>query len=45
MFLLLYVEKASNAVTFKNLFMLNTNMCRNMALSLLQLRFYMLVFI
>ena len=39
-FLLLYMEKACNAITFKNIFMLNTNMSRNTALSLLQLRFY-----
>ena len=32
-FLLLYMEKTSIAITFKNLFMLNTNMSRNTAVT------------
>ena len=39
-FLLVYMEKGFNAITLKNLFMLNTNLSRNTALSLLYRGFY-----
>ena len=40
MLLVFYMENTCNAIKLKNLFMLHTNMSRNTALTLLELRFY-----